>query len=92
MVNKEHNTFKCESVGLIISTTHLYLAASPDRIFTCTCHGRGVVEVKCPFVVKGLNIKEHARQTKGFCLLYNETTTKLFLDLKHEYYSQVYRR
>ena len=85
---KAHDNFLCEPVGLIISKSHPYLAAFPDRIFTCICHGRGLVEVKCPYSVKGKNIRECAKNNKGFCLLSEESTNELRLDHNHEYYSQ----
>lgn len=89
IATKTHNNFQCEPVGLIISKSNPYLAASPDRIFTFSCHVRGVVEVKCPFLLKGQKIKEYAKKNKGFCLLFDESTNELRLDTNHEYYSQV---
>jgi hypothetical protein len=86
---KEHESFKCEAVGLVISTSTPYLAASPDRVCSCLCHDKYVLEVKCPPTLHGKNIEEHARRTKGFCLLINNDTNKLYLDPKHEYYYQV---
>ena len=34
----------------MISATHPWIAVSPDLIVQCDCHGRGVVEIKCPVI------------------------------------------
>ena len=87
---KEHDSFVCESVGLVVSKDSPFLAASPDRICKCLCHeAKCVLEVKCPPTVNGKNIQEHASKTKGFCLVLNEETKELYLDPNHEYYFQV---
>jgi len=78
-------------VGLIISTATPYLAASPDRISSCTCHGKFVLEIKCPFTLRDKSIREHASSpnSKGFCLLLDKVTDNLILNPNHEYYYQV---
>jgi hypothetical protein len=86
---KAHTNFQYEPVGLILSKSNPYLAASPDRIFTCSRHVCCVVEVKCPFLLKGQKINEYAKKSKGFCLLFDESTNELRLDPNFEYYSQV---
>ena len=39
--------------------------ASPDGIITCTCCGKGVLEVKCPFCVKDCLPQENQ---DNFCI------------------------
>ncbi|WAR21700.1 hypothetical protein MAR_015675 [Mya arenaria] len=39
----------CCTCGLHICKSFEYLGASPDRIFKCACHGKRLVEIKCPF-------------------------------------------
>ena len=51
MVNLNHNDFQVVDCGLIISNTYDYLGASPDRIVKCKCHGKRLLEVKCPFTL-----------------------------------------
>jgi hypothetical protein len=41
-----HSGFSIDKAGLTIYQSHPFLAASPDAIFNCPCHGRAVVEVK----------------------------------------------
>lgn len=47
-----HQHVEVHDVGLHVSVTHGYLAASPDGIFVCACHGKAVIEIKFPFLTK----------------------------------------
>ena len=60
-----HEDFTIEETGLFIDPDLPYLGASPDSIVSCTCCGKGVVEVKCPFCFKdGLPIEDD----QSFCM------------------------
>lgn len=48
-VADQHVNITKEKCGLIISAKEPCLGASPDAIFRCDCHGKIVVEVKCPY-------------------------------------------
>eukprot|EP00795_Rhopilema_esculentum_P015969 gene15969-7301_t len=48
----KHTNFKVEQAGLLINAEIPYLGASPDGIVSCDCHGRGVLEIKCPYNYK----------------------------------------
>lgn len=87
--NNLHSNFDCKCVGLIISITHPFLAASPDRICHCECHGKFVLEIKCPFRVSGLKIKEYSLKNKDFFLKVNHSTDNMYLEKDHEYYYQI---
>ena len=45
----EHKDQKIEEYGLIIDKEFPCLAASPDGVVTCTCHGKKLVEIKCSY-------------------------------------------
>jgi len=51
-VEFQHKGFKIEGVGLFSHPDDPYIGASPDRIAYCDWHGKGVLEVKCPFCMK----------------------------------------
>lgn len=51
IVDVHVNVSKQQS-GLIISEDDPHLAASPDAIFKCDCHGLITVEVKCPYCAR----------------------------------------
>ena len=38
--------------GLFVDPKRQYIAASPDGMFSCACHGDAVIEVKCPFKIR----------------------------------------
>ena len=60
-------TWEVIEAGLSISRATPYLAASPDGIVKCTCHGTGVLEIKCPFRFKDGTHEEMVRD-KTLCL------------------------
>ena len=47
---KSHEDFKVSRVCLFIDHERPYVGASPDGIITCTCCGKGVLEVKMSFL------------------------------------------
>lgn len=80
-----HTNFVLKRTGLIIYQPYPFLAASPDGISTCDCHGDAVLEIKCPFKYKDLCSTEILQiQDTTFCL-------DAYGNLKktHQYYDQV---
>ncbi|XP_029836391.2 uncharacterized protein LOC115320401 isoform X2 [Ixodes scapularis] len=51
-MERNHNDFKLEDIGFVIDTRDSFIGASPDGIWSCSCHGVGILEVKCPAVLK----------------------------------------
>ena len=48
-----HTGFVCKDSGLVVSSTHPFIGASPDGSIQCECcTGIGVLEVKCPYCVR----------------------------------------
>ena len=47
-----HKTITTTETGLIISAEYPHLGASPDLFISCACHGKFVVEIKCPETIK----------------------------------------
>lgn len=84
----EHPGFSLSRTGALISTEFPFLAASPDAVFSCPCHGKGVVEIKCPFKFKNALISTAAK-TKDFPLTFNEEESRYVMDTEHAYYYQV---
>lgn len=83
-----HTGFSIDEAGLTIYQLHPFLAASPDAIFNWPCHGRAVVEVKCPFKHANEKILTAARNDKEFCLYVTESD-ELALKKNPSYYSQI---
>ena len=83
----EHSDCSFSNSGFIINSEFLFLGASPDGIVCCSCHGRYLLEVKCPYRCcdKGLH---EAVKDRSFFLKENDDGT-LALDTLHAYYYQV---
>ena len=47
-----HKKLTVHETGLHVHPKHSYLAASPDLIVNCACHGKGCVEIKCPWLCR----------------------------------------
>ena len=83
----QHTDFCVTECGFFINTQWTYIGASPDGIINCTCHGKGVLEIKCPFCHHETSIQTAATEDSKFCLKLSDG--KLHLDQSHAYYYQV---
>ena len=61
--------------GLIINPELPWIGASPDGMVTCTCHGDGVLEMKCQFNSKDCSLTESCKDP-SFCLVMGEDGAK----------------
>jgi len=86
-IGPNHENFAVSDVGFVINPKWPHLGASPDGVVSCTCHGRGVIEVKCPYSHKGETIMNAVVKDRAFCLI--EQDGKLQLRRDHMYYYQV---
>ena len=48
---KEHQSAKHRECGLFISEEDRFLGATPDLLLECSCCGKGVLEIKCPYSI-----------------------------------------
>lgn len=70
--------------GLFLKSEDPYIGASPDRIFSCSCHPKACVEIKCPYSISHLS--PHDPKVK---LDYLKTVDgKVTLNRNHQYYTQ----
>ena len=44
-----HENFIFPESGLVVTADNPHLGASPDGLVSCSCHGRAVLEIKCPY-------------------------------------------
>ena len=84
--NGQHESFSVKDSGLVVNCEWPFIGASPDGIINCSCHGKGVLEIKCPFCHQESTIQS-AAMDKSFCL--KQSGEKLCLDKKHAYYYQI---
>jgi hypothetical protein len=47
-----HQDLNISSAGLFVDANQPHIGASPDGLVSCSCCGKGVLEVKCPLCVK----------------------------------------
>lgn len=80
-----HQNFALKSSGLVLNPDWPHLGASPDGVVECSCCGRGVVEIKCPFCNNAEDVENIA--SSGNCLVNTDGT--LHLNKSHAYYYQV---
>ena len=78
-----HDGARLERTGLRVKNDQPWLAASADGIFTCTCHGTCVVEVKCPWTFRMSTLSEMVHDAKS-CLNRDRT-----LKPNHPHHTQI---
>ena len=82
--SKLHKNFKIIESGLVISDTHPWIGVSPDSIVECDCHGRGVIEIKCP-----ASIKNEKPSSENYSHLEKNQNGECFLKRNSEYFFQI---
>ena len=81
---ENHQSFVVLESGLFLDQSRPYVGASPDGLISCTCCGKGTLEVKCPFCFKeGLPEEDQ----ENFCMSRNDG--KWRLKRSHAYYYQI---
>ena len=83
-----HQHAEVNGAGLHVSFTHGYLAATPDGIFVCSCHGKAVIEIIFSFSHKNYTLGEAATNDKNVCLSLDKDGI-LQLKRSHAYFYQV---
>lgn len=81
---QNHSDVTISESGLFVLKEVPYLGASPDALVACSCCGKGLVEIKCPFKHRNVLPEEAAANDLKFCLNPN-------LELKndHNYHYQI---
>jgi len=82
-----HEGLSIVDSGLVINSQWPFIAATPDGVINCTCHGQGVLEIKCPYSHRYESVEEAASNDKKFCLKEDQGIIKL--DSTHAYYHQI---
>ena len=53
VAKKNHRKLVSSEAGLVIMPEKPFIAVSPDLLIECLCCGQGLVEIKCPYSIRG---------------------------------------
>lgn len=83
-----HKNYTCRKAGLIVDKTCNFFAASPDGIIECSCCGKSVLEIKCPYVLQpeSSTLESLLRMSNPYITLQDNEYS---LIASHEYYYQI---
>ena len=77
----KHIEFKLEKAD----KNRAYIGASPDGIMYCKCHGKSILEVKCPYNIRYSFIKGDI----DTCSFLSRDNREVAINKGHNYYTQV---
>ena len=84
LLKRTHTGAEMKECGLFCVASKSFIAASPDRIFECKCHGKVCIEIKCPYSISHLSPLD-----KDAHLAYLDYSDKgTSLKKTHTYYTQ----
>ena len=52
IVKRKHRKFRSNEAGLVIMNDKQFIGVSPDLEIDCSCHGSGLVEIKCLYSIR----------------------------------------
>ena len=81
----EEEDVKVEPCGLFVMQNKSFIGASPDAVVSCSCCGKGVLEIKCPYSIAN----QIPSETNLTYLRKTAVDGKVKLVISHPYYSQV---
>ena len=67
----QHINWSCQKAGLLVDTDLPFIGASADGVTLCDCHGKRVIEVKCPYSFRDKTLQEFFSRSKLLYLLEN---------------------
>ncbi len=74
---KNHQDFSVSSCGLVVRPSESHLGSSPDGMVRCTCCGKGLVEIKCPYKYRdGLDKSFNLKNSHPY---YYQTQLQMFV-------------
>lgn len=88
IMSSEHENYHSQRCGLLVSKLCNFFAFSPDAVCDCSCCGKFLVEIKCPFSIKDpeSTIEDLLSISDPYILLENN---EYVLNRKHDYYFQI---
>ena len=62
----EHEDYSFSNCGFVMNKQYPFLGASPDGIVCCSCHGKYLLEVKCPYRCSNKELSEAVNNPSFF--------------------------
>ena len=85
-----HKGFRTKKCGLLINQEYPWIAASPDAVIECDCHGIGVLEAKTCYKHRNADSFEDVAVTDpNFFLSYHRENGSFSLKKEHPYNYQI---
>ena len=81
--------FVVHQCGLVVDPKYPFLGASPDRMVCCSCCGKGLLEIKCPFKYRDYSPTDDQVLSDSKYCLKRSPNGNIHLSSKHKYYYQV---
>ena len=58
----QHTMHSRQQNSTFLGKIKSYIVASPDGIVTCKCHGKDLIEIKCPYSIRKKKISKSVRE------------------------------
>ncbi|KAK3086709.1 hypothetical protein FSP39_022335 [Pinctada imbricata] len=84
---KLHKNFVVRECGLFVDKKHPFMGASPDGIVTCTCCGKGLLEIKCSYMHQ--NVTPHEACLDDHYHIYCDENNQVKLKESSSWYLQI---
>ncbi|XP_041376830.1 uncharacterized protein LOC121389299 [Gigantopelta aegis] len=85
-LNRKHCDLEVTKCGLNVNPKYPHLGSSPDGLVSCSCHDKGLVEIKCPFKYRFKTPAEASMEKDFYCHFVNG---KITLKENHSYHYQI---
>lgn len=82
-----HKNFEVNTCGLVLDDNMPFMGASPDGIVSCTCHGEKLLEIKCAFKHRDIDVEDIPTKDPAYHL--NIVNGQLQLKKSSSWYSQI---
>lgn len=85
-----HVNFRVKDSGLVLNNNYPFCGVSPDGLTSCDCCGDGVLEIKCPYLMRSGNSQPYLNKRDCPIKEVRDAGNRYYkLQDNHEYYYQV---
>lgn len=83
-----HSDYTQDKVGLFINPKYPAFGASPDGICNCSCCGKRIIEIKCPYTLQS-NLSYDSLLKMKDPYIIKDSLDQYSISKKHSYYYQI---